>query len=577
MPNYIRRTGLHEFEAGAMFDASKALNIDDWGSADEELVQVVTTNLYQGKSPKQIKKALLVAYIPARVDEFWAAHGDKVMSKYGKLGFLYVDAGDFEDDAEMDKMFGGQKKIGQMALEFMKPASRCEDCTLNKAGHCVRYNLPLDKSVSVKNARQARRILNKFSRTADINIQAVADAQERVESADSSSPEVYDDILADFLASLGKPANHRDKGDSALARILGGTEDANRPDASRHNDAEIESFVQQMASDNPHASMHGLQKSAAAIFGADAKRWFRLNRTAVTRFVTASSAAEKADAKQSQNDTIMRGIYETLVHRYGERRANRFVEVRGNSPDKYTELLNRPALTASRRIDTGVQMPREIPSPKRARYIGKLDDELHDFAWKVAKRGVDSNGIRAAIEKTFGANRLRAFEADCPSELDGMSKRAIQGFGAADDEGFRSLERLLEENQGDIQTVRSALRRELGRFRTARLINDHPSVDAAVAASVRVHEYSANSAATKRAGGLVAQPGPTSVRSLTPPVDMEKIAKEVAESLKLEPEQELLASSLPTPKVDIGLATPSDMEDTEMRYNDFGALPDPVI
>ena len=133
MPNDIRRTGLHEFEAGSRFDAYKALNAGDWGSADDELVRIVTTHLYQGKSPKQIKEALLVAHIPARVDEFWAAHGDKVMSKYGKLGFLYVDAGDFEDDAEMDKMFGGQKKIGQMALEFMKPASRCDGCTLNKA------------------------------------------------------------------------------------------------------------------------------------------------------------------------------------------------------------------------------------------------------------------------------------------------------------------------------------------------------------------------------------------------------------------------------------------------------------
>ena len=575
MPNDIRRTGLYEFEAGSRFDADKALNTSGWGSADDELVRAVTAHLYQGKSPKQIREALLAAYMPARVDEFWAAHGDRVMSKYGKLGFLYVDAGDFEDDAEMDKMFGGQKKIGQMALEFMKPASRCGDCTLNKAGFCIRYSLSLDESVRVRNARQARRVLNKFSRTAGIDTQAVADAQDRVDAADSSRPEVYDDILADFLASLGQPARPRKKGDSDLARILGGTDDANRPDASRHEDAEIESFVRQVASGNPKAGLASLQKSAAAVFGDEAKRWFRLNRTTAVRFMTAASAAEKADAEHAQTDTVMREIYKTLVNRYGERRANRFIAVRGNSPDRYTELFCRPTVTASRRIDTGIQTLREIPTPKRARYIGQLDDELRDLAWKVAKRGLDINGVRGAVEKTLGAKRLRAFEAECPSELAEMAKRALQGFGADDDEGFRLLERLLEENQGDIVSVKALLRRELGRPRTAYLLTEHPSVDAAVAASSRVYGYPADSAATKRAGGLVGRPGTASVRSLQPPVDVEKIAKEVAANL--EPEPELLASSLPTPKVDASLAIPPDMEDTVMRYNDFGDLPDPVI
>ena len=575
MPNDIRRTGLHEFEVGSRLDAYKALNAGDWGSADDELVRVVTTHLYQGKSPKQIKEALLVAYMPARVDEFWAAHGDKVMSKYGKLGFLYVDAGDFEDDAEMDEMFGGQRKIGQMALEFMKPASRCDGCTLNKAGFCIRYNLSLDKSVSVRNARQARRVLSKFSRTAGINTQTIADAQDRVEAADPSKPDVYDDILADFLASLGRPAGPRKKGDSDLARILGGTEDAARPDASRHGDTEIESFVREAASGNPKAGMASLQETAAAVFGDDAKRWFRSNRTAVVRFMTAASAAERADAEQTRTDTVMRSVYKTLVDRYGERRANRFVTTRGNSPDQYTELLNRPTDAVSRRIDTGIQTLRDIPTPKRARYIGRLDDELRDLAWKVAKRGLDTNGICGAVEKTFGAKRLRAFEEECPSELERMAERAIQGFGAADDEGFRLLERFLEEGRGEAKSAAARLRRELGRSRTARLLDEHPSVDAAVAAAGRMYGYSADDVATKRDGSLAGQPGPASVRSFRPPVDVEKIAREMAASL--EPEPELLASSLPTPKVDASLAVPPDMEDTGMRYNDFGDLPDPVI
>lgn len=541
-----------------------------WGDGDTEIGRFVTGKLYEGHSPKQIKGLLHLIFPAARAEAFWAARGGDVASKYGRLGFLYVDAADFRDDGEMDDMLGGQKKIGQMALESLKPAERCGDCTMNRAGFCMRYNLSLDADPAVKSARQAKRILQKFARRSEAHDREVAAAQEKVDAAESrkGSPAEYDRIISSFLTSIGQPRTA--KGDTGRVRMSGQTEDATRP--TRQHDGGVEDFIRgKLASGD--ATFATLRGAAMATLGTErAKAWFRTNRSLVTRLIE-GAAKERAVSRQQQGtERAMGEIRTAMVARFGEQQAERMMAARGSDPSKYVELLNRSSDTESRRIATGRQAPRAMPDAKKARAIGHLDDEMRQAAVAAAARGVPEGGVRASLASSFGDKRLAAFEGDCPGEIGEMVRRAALGFGAADGAGIRMFEELLEQCGGDLDAAVAGLRKGLGRPRSSLLLKHHPKVAAVVSAASRTHGQAADDASDRRVGGTA-----SAARPLTPEasVDYEAIARAAADML--EPEPELMASELPPPKVDPTLVARPEMEGVDLGYVERRDAPDPIL
>lgn len=349
---------------------------DGWGEKDAEIRKFVTAKLYEGQSPKQIVGLLRLMYHPARAEAFWKARGDEALSKYGRLGFLYVDATDFRNDGEMDKALGGQRKMGQMALEAIKPAARCGDCTLNKGGFCMRYNLVLDDSPSVKNARQARRILNKFARRSeatDLQVAATMDKIDAIEADPKSDSAEYDTAVSEFLTVAGRPSRAA-KGETARARMTGATSDASRPNPV--HDVEIEAFVLEKLARKAQAGFPELRGATMAAFGERrAKAWFRSNRGSVSLMMEEAAQSKASASEAATQDRTMDAVQEALLGRYGERRTAKFLATRGSDPATYADLLAKPD-TETRRIATGRQMPRAMPDRSRPRAIGHLDDEL---------------------------------------------------------------------------------------------------------------------------------------------------------------------------------------------------------
>jgi len=544
-----------------------------WGSGDKDIARFVTGKLYEGHSPKQIRGLLNLMYPTGRVDAFWADCGKKVLSKYGRLGFLYIDASDFHDDVEMDEMLGGQKKIGQMALESIKPAARCGDCTLNRGGFCMRYNLALDSDPVVKNARQARRVLGKFARLSDAAEQRVAKAQDAVDAVEASKspdPREYDRIVSGFLTEVGQPQAGR-KGDTGKARLPGATEAATRPQP--RSDADVEAFVRARLAESPGMTFAELRGSAMSSLGRRrAKAWFRSNRTAVVRLVEGAARDAAAAGREKESRDVMDKVQETLETRHGPHRAKRIMEARGDDPERYAGVLGRSSDTETRRIGTGQQSPRTMPDSCKARPIGRLDDEMREAARAAAARGVPAEGIRANLVSKFGEKRLAAFERDCPDDIREMAARAGLGFGAEDDEGARAFEESLERNGGNVRATVSEIRRSLGRRRAAMLISQHPRIEAATAAASRTHGAAAADASDRR---IASSEG--AARPLVPEgsIDFDAIAREAAEAA--EPEPEMLASSLPPAKLDPTLVAQPEMDDVEPGYTVPGDAPDPLI
>jgi len=544
-----------------------------WGAVDEEIARFVTGRLYAGQSPKQIEGLLRLMHPAARVEAFWAARGDEVMSKYGRLGFLYVDASDFQDDTEMDEMLGGQKKIGQMALEAIKPASRCGDCTLNRGGFCMRYNLSLDTDPTVKSARQARRVLNKFARVSEAADRQVSQAQKAVEAVEAKSKEIdpkeYDRIVSAFLTDIGRPRSP--KGDTGRPRMPGVAEASSRPQPQ--HDAGVEAFVREKLARNPEATFAELRGGAMSKLGAQrAKAWFRSNRSLVSQLVESAARGQVSNEREQEVCDTMSKVRETLVARHGERRASRIMEARGDDPSQYASILSRPAETETRRIDTGRQPPRTMPDADRPRAIGRLDDDLRSAAEAAATRGVPQDGIRSNLLSLFGEKRLAAFEADCPDDIGDMVRRASLSFGADDDPGARFFEECLERASGDLDTAVSELRRSLGRRRARLLLSQHPGVEAAVAAASRTHGTTAAEASDRR----IANSG-NAARPLVPEssIDFDGIAREAAAAI--DPEPELRASDLPPAKLDPTLVAHPEMDNVEPGYTVPDDLPGPAI
>jgi len=543
-----------------------------WGAVDEEIARFVTGRLYAGQSPKQIEGLLRLMHPAARVEAFWAARGGEVMSKYGRLGFLYVDASDFQDDIEMDEMLGGQKKIGQMALEAIKPASRCGDCTLNRGGFCMRYNLSLDTDPTVKSARQARRVLNKFARVSEAADRQVSQAQKAVDVGESKAidPKEYDRIVSAFLTDIGRPRTP--KGDTGRPRMPGAVEASSRPQPQ--HDAEVESFVREKLARTPEATFAELRGGAMSKLGAQrAKAWFRSNRSLVSQLVESAARGQASVEREQEACDTMSKVRETLVARHGERRAERIMEARGDDPSQYASIMSRPTETETRRIDTGRQLPRTMPDADKPRAIGHLDDDLRSAAEAAAARGVPQDGIRSNLLSLFGEKRVAAFEADCPDDIGDMVRRANLGFGADDDTGARLFEECLERAQGDLDTAVSELRRSLGRRRAKLLLSQHPGAEAAVAAASRTHGEVAGGASDRR----IANSGNDAARPLVPEssIDFDGIAREAAAAI--DPEPELRASDLPPAKLDPTLVAHPEMDNVEPGYTVPDDLPGPAI
>ena len=536
---------------------------ESWGARDTEIGGFVTARLYEGHSPKQIQSLLRLMYPVARVEAFFASSGREVMSRYGRLGFLYIDASDFRDDAEMDGVLGGQKKIGQMALESIKPAGRCEDCNLNRGGFCMRYNLTLDSNPSVRNVRQARRIVTKFARSSEAYDRAASAAQEKLSAAESrkSGAAEYERIVSEFLTSVGQPRQAQ-KGATGRRRMLGLTDSANRP--STQHDAEVEALVRRKLADGC-TDFAGLRRAAMTETDASrAKAWFRSNRALVSQLIEAAGRERSATAAREGNERAMDGVRGALAARYGQQQAGRLTSACGSDPAKYAELLSRVPDAGSRRIGAGRQTPRAMPSGEgRKRVIGRLDDELRAAALAAAARGVPEDGLRACLTASLGERRVVAFEKDCPGALAEMASRADLGFGRADDAGLRVFEELLERQRGDVEAAIGELRRRLGRRRAKLLLDGHPSASAAVAASSRTHGSAAADASDRRVGGTA-----SAARSLRPEgsIDYDAIAREAAASFRPEPEP--VASPLPPATLDPTLVAGPDMGETAPAYVD---------
>jgi len=536
---------------------------ESWGARDAEIGAFVTARLYDGHSPKQIQGLLRLMYPTARVEAFFASSGSEVMSRYGRLGFLYIDASDFRDDAEMDGVLGGQKKIGQLALESIKPAGRCEDCNLNRGGFCMRYNLALDSNPSVRNVRQARRIVTKFARSSEAYDRAAAAAQERLSAAESrkSGAAEYERIVSEFLTSVGQPRPAQ-KGATGRHRMPGLTDSANRP--STQHDAGVEAFVRRKLADGC-SDFAGLRGAAMREIDARrAKAWFRSNRALVSQLIEAAGRERSAAAVREGDERTMDDVRGALAARYGQQQAGSLASACGPDPAKYAELLSRVPDTGSRRIGAGRQTPRAMPSGEgRKRVIGRLDDELRDAASSAASRGVPEDGLRACLTASLGERRVAAFEKDCPGTLAEMASRAALGFGRADGDGLRLFEELLEQQRGNVDAAVGELRRRLGRRRAKLLFAEHPSASAAVAASSRTHGSAAVVASDRRVGGTA-----SAARSLRPEgsIDYDAIAREAAASLRPEPEP--VASPLPPATLDPTLVAGPDMGETVPAYVD---------
>ena len=540
-------------------------------SVTDDMSKFVTASLYEGNSPKQIIDMLRIMHPAGQVDAFLEANASEMMSKYGKLGFLYIDAADFQDDDQMDEMLGGQKKIGQMALETIKPADRCADCTLNKSGFCMRYNLRLDENPSVDGARQARRILNKFAQrtlAGDrelLEVQSVVDAMEHR----NAGPEEYEKTVSAFLTRVGRPRRVT-KGDTGRARLSGESDDTVRPIPS--HDSAVDDFVRAKLAKKGDATFAELRGSAMASLGTRrAKAWFRSNRSIVARLMEAASRGETIDREKDQCEQEMDHVRRAIVARYGQERAERIILATGGDPSKYAELLSRAVNTETRRIDTGKQMPREMPQGEQGALMGRLDDELRAAAVSTASRGVPEGGIRKSLSASFGSIRVAAFESDCPDEITGMVQRATIGFGAADDEGFRLFEESLEDSDGDVKVAIAAIRRKIGRGRTRCLIAEHPRAEVVVLASSRTHGQAVNIATDRRIGGTT-----STARMLKPnaPLDFEALARQVS----ADAEPEMLASSLPRSDVDPTLVASPEMENVGLNYAEGHTdISDPIL
>lgn len=541
-------------------------------AAIEDMSKFVTASLYEGNSPKQIVDMLRIMHPAGQVDAFLEANSGEMMSKYGKLGFLYIDAADFRDDDQMDDMLGGQKKIGQMALETIKPADRCGDCTLNKSGFCMRYNLRLDENPSVHGARQARRILNKFAQRTLAGDQEMLEAQATVDAMErrDAPPEEYEKAVSAFLTKIGRPGRAAKKGDIGRTRLSGESDDSVRPTPS--SDTAVEDFVRMKLAKKGDTTFAEMRGAAMASLGARrAKAWFRSNRSLAVRLMEAASRGEIIDREKDRGEQGMDHVRRAMVARYGQERAERIILATGGDPSKYTELLSRAVNTETRRIDTGKQMPREMPHGEQSALVGRLDDELRAAATTAAARGVPEDGVRENLSASFGNTRLAAFEDDCPGEIAGMVQRAAAGFGAADEDGFRLFEESLEEGKGDVKIAIAALRRKLGRRRTRCLIAEHPEVEAVVSASSRTHGQAANTAADRRIGGTA-----STARTLRPdtPLDFEALARQVLAAA----EPELLASAMPRSAVDPTLVAGPEMGEVGLDYaEDHADIPDPIL
>lgn len=93
----------------------------------------------------------------------------KLEQEFGKLGHIYLDASLIDDCNDLAVIKDTISKVSSIAIRHIKSSAKCQDCNFNKRSQCVKLSLNVTDDPTIKTAKEAKHIINKFAALRYIN------------------------------------------------------------------------------------------------------------------------------------------------------------------------------------------------------------------------------------------------------------------------------------------------------------------------------------------------------------------------------------------------------------------------
>jgi len=157
--------------------------------------------LMSGLTIEKIASVLKKKFSSKEMKSFTSEIVPKLEQEYGRLGCSYIDANLTNSCDDLSTIMKTSNKVASLAINDVKKSAKCNDCNFNKKSQCLKLGLNIVDEPTIKTAKEAKFILNKFASLKYINSYFVkaADITSYYERLANESP---DKVIQDFLVDV---------------------------------------------------------------------------------------------------------------------------------------------------------------------------------------------------------------------------------------------------------------------------------------------------------------------------------------------------------------------------------------
>lgn len=304
--------------------------------------------LMAGLNIEKLSSVLKKKYSKQLVEDFMQTKIASIEQEFGKLGCTYVDASLVADCSDLSEILRTSNKVASIAISSVKKIGKCDDCNRNKRSHCIKLGLDIVDQPTVKTAKEAKSIINKFASLKYINSYFIK-SEELTKYYDRLASENPEKVVKDFLIDI---ENRRQAKQTSNIRLA----------------AEETSAVEP----KKKASLIKIGKEDIEI--SNAFKQFLIQ------------------------DQSLRTAKSTLSKRYGEDRVKAYIKEAREELDKYIKFVSAKPKTASLR-DEAVESTGLLENKQS---IAKTASAIK-MAYSLKTFRLSTEDIEKNIARTYGA------------------------------------------------------------------------------------------------------------------------------------------------------------------------------
>ncbi len=295
-----------------------------------------------------------------------------LLSKFGQIGYVYVDKRAFKDCNEIKHYMKNRTKAAQSFISKVRDDGKCDDCSMLKQGFCILTNLKVEQNPKISDNKQAKTVINKIASSSAINEKIVDEYVGRLETEDVNG------VVADFVSSF-------DENIRASSKV----DDKDRISFKRDNDKKEakERIVKNNIDKNRRLSIARKNGEIFPVFKTH---------------IMAGLSKDEATLK--------------LLENYGPNDVENFST---HAASEITDFINK--LSHSNFSTDFAKLKNE----RMSRDVSDLDNKVNyndskmiNYAFNLMTNGKTLNEIKKALKKTFQLDQVRRFVKENKAKLE---------------------------------------------------------------------------------------------------------------------------------------------------------------